>query len=157
MPHLQGILVRNYALDDAFGERQHNVDVSAIRQALSGEVPSHRARQLAQKLMGTNCRVLYTTFNKALAQSAATLLDSLCGPERAHRHRQRLRHDWLCLRSGLRPSLRHSQSITITQFSHDIWYKNWEGVTASRHRWTPGRGIRDAWKWTAWRNGCRVS
>lgn len=41
----------------------------------------HRARYLAQKLAGTNSRVLYTTFNKALAQSAGVLLDSLCSPE----------------------------------------------------------------------------
>jgi len=52
----------------------------------------HRAKYLAQRLAGTNRYVLYTTFNKALARSASSLLDSLCGPERSkievtHLHR----------------------------------------------------------------------
>jgi superfamily I DNA/RNA helicase/mRNA-degrading endonuclease YafQ of YafQ-DinJ toxin-antitoxin module len=45
----------------------------------------HRARYLARKFAGTNCKVLYTTFNKALTQSASNLLDSLCSlEERQH-------------------------------------------------------------------------
>lgn len=44
----------------------------------------HRARHLARQLLTVNLNayILYTTFNKALAQSAKSLLDSLCGPER---------------------------------------------------------------------------
>jgi superfamily I DNA/RNA helicase/mRNA-degrading endonuclease RelE of RelBE toxin-antitoxin system len=54
----------------------------------------HRARYMAKRLfaMNANAYVLYTTFNKALALSAGSLLDSLCGPERdkievTHLHR----------------------------------------------------------------------
>ena len=44
----------------------------------------HRARYLAKQLaaVNDNSYILYTTFNKALAQDASNLLDSLCGPER---------------------------------------------------------------------------
>jgi hypothetical protein len=33
----------------------------------------------------------------------------------------------VCLRSGLRPSLRHT-TRTVPQLSHEHWYKNWGGV-----------------------------
>lgn len=56
----------------------------------------HRARYLAQKLVGTNSYVLYTTFNRALAQSAAVLLDSLCGPDERQRIEVTHLHRW-CL------------------------------------------------------------
>jgi len=36
----------------------------------------------------------------------------------------------MCLRSGLRPSLRHT-TRTVPQLSHKHWYKNWGGVTAN--------------------------
>lgn len=44
----------------------------------------HRAQYLAKRLIGSEHHVLYTTFNKALAESASSLLDTLCGEERAH-------------------------------------------------------------------------
>jgi superfamily I DNA/RNA helicase/fructose-specific component phosphotransferase system IIB-like protein len=56
----------------------------------------HRARYLAHKFIGTNCQVLYTTFNKALAQSAATLLDALCTPEERQHIEVSHLHRW-CL------------------------------------------------------------
>ncbi len=45
----------------------------------------HRARHLAKQLsaVNENAYILYTTFNKALAQQASNLLDSFCGPERS--------------------------------------------------------------------------
>ncbi len=33
----------------------------------------------------------------------------------------------VCLRSGLRPSLRHT-TRTVPQLSHEHWYKNWGGI-----------------------------
>jgi superfamily I DNA/RNA helicase len=52
----------------------------------------HRARYWAMRSATMHQTVLYTTFNKALAQSAGSLLNSLCGPERdyievTHLHR----------------------------------------------------------------------
>ncbi|MFM9012011.1 MAG: integrase core domain-containing protein [Planctomycetota bacterium] len=46
----------------------------------------------------------------------------------------------VCLRSGLRPSLRHT-TRTVPQLSHEHWYKNWGGVTprATRTRRSPRR------------------
>ena len=37
----------------------------------------------------------------------------------------------VCLRSGLRPSLRHT-TRTVPQFSHEHWYRNWEGAKLRR-------------------------
>ena len=55
-------------------------------------VALHHARRLAREFFGTNFKILFTTHNKELARSAASLLDSLCGKERAlievvHLHR----------------------------------------------------------------------
>jgi hypothetical protein len=36
----------------------------------------------------------------------------------------------VCLRSGLRPSLRHT-TRTVPHLSHEHWYRNWEGVSKS--------------------------
>jgi hypothetical protein len=36
----------------------------------------------------------------------------------------------VCLRSGLRPSLRHT-TRTVPQLSHEHWYRNREGVNSS--------------------------
>lgn len=47
-------------------------------------VALHRARRIGKTLLGTNRRVLFTTYDKALAVEAGRLLDSLCGPERKH-------------------------------------------------------------------------
>ena len=52
----------------------------------------HRTRHLAKKLWGSSSKVLFTTFNRALAEAAGTLLDTLCGDERqlievTHLHR----------------------------------------------------------------------
>ena len=52
----------------------------------------HRARRMARELWGTPMKVLFTTFNRALANSASRLLDDLCGKERqvievTHLHR----------------------------------------------------------------------
>ena len=33
----------------------------------------------------------------------------------------------VCLRSGLRPSLRHT-TLTVPHLSHEPWYRKWEGV-----------------------------
>ncbi|MBI4303785.1 MAG: UvrD-helicase domain-containing protein [Chloroflexi bacterium] len=66
---------------------RHFLGPARIR-GLSGSgktvVGLHRARHLAKQLSAVNQKayVLYTTFNKALAQSASNLLDSLCGSER---------------------------------------------------------------------------
>lgn len=75
----------------------------------------HRARYLARRLVTTNQTVLYTTFNKALAQSASNLLDSLCGPERAnievtHLHRWCL--DFIDFRNL--PRLRYDRELADT-------------------------------------------
>ncbi|MBI4323991.1 MAG: UvrD-helicase domain-containing protein [Chloroflexi bacterium] len=56
----------------------------------------HRARHIAEKFVGTNCKVLYTTFNKALTQSAASLLDSLCSAEERQHIEVTHLHRW-CL------------------------------------------------------------
>lgn len=69
-------------------------------------VALHRARHLAKEPDAANRRVLFTTFNKALARSAGRLLDSLCGEERAaievsHIHKWCL--DFIYFREGLRP------------------------------------------------------
>lgn len=55
-------------------------------------VALHRARRIARGLVGTRRRVLFTTYDKALAIEAGRLLDALCGPERSqievtHLHR----------------------------------------------------------------------
>jgi hypothetical protein len=34
----------------------------------------------------------------------------------------------VCLRSGLRPSLRHTTLILVRQLSHNHWYRNWGGA-----------------------------
>jgi superfamily I DNA/RNA helicase len=69
-------------------------------------VALHRARHLAKEICGTKKRILFTTFNKALARSASRLLDSLCGDERqaievSHVHKWCL--DFIYFREGLRP------------------------------------------------------
>ncbi len=55
-------------------------------------VALHRARHIARNLKEPNQRVLFTTYDKALATEASRLLDGLCGPERGrievtHLHR----------------------------------------------------------------------
>jgi len=69
-------------------------------------VALHRARALAKEIARPNERVLFTTFNRALARSAARLLDSLCGEERSaievtHLHKWCL--DFINFREGWRP------------------------------------------------------
>ena len=69
----------------------------------------HRARRLAKELHGTSMKVLFTTFNRALANSASRLLDELCGRERqaievTHLHRWCL--DYLRFRDV--PALRYT-------------------------------------------------
>ncbi len=44
----------------------------------------------------------------------------------------------VCLRSGLRPSLRHT-TRTVPQLSHEHWYKNWGGVTGGNNAGFQGR------------------
>ena len=36
----------------------------------------------------------------------------------------------VCLRSGLRPSLRHTTQTLVPQLSHEHWYRNRGGVKA---------------------------
>lgn len=92
----------------------------------------HRARHLAQKIVGTNSRVLYTTFNKALAQSASTLLDSLCEPEvRAridvtHLHRWCL--DFIDFRDMPHP--RYSREL-VEASQREAWNSLSEGLRSS--------------------------
>lgn len=55
-------------------------------------VALHRARRLAQKLASLNERVLFTTHNRSLSQTAFQLLNTMCGPEKdaievTHLHR----------------------------------------------------------------------
>ncbi|MFN0177487.1 MAG: 3'-5' exonuclease [Gemmatimonadales bacterium] len=64
-------------------------------------VALHRARRLAHELAGTRKRVLFTTYDKGLANAAGRLLDSLCGPERSaidvtHLHRWCLDYIGFC-------------------------------------------------------------
>lgn len=55
-------------------------------------VALHRAKRLAKDALRKGEKILFTTFDKGLAQAAGHLLDTLCGPERAaievtHLHR----------------------------------------------------------------------
>jgi hypothetical protein len=47
----------------------------------------------------------------------------------------------VCLRSGLRPSLRHT-TRTVLQLSHEHWHKNWGGVTSGFTVWLAGAGVK---------------
>jgi len=89
-------------------------DGSARIRGISGSgktvVALHRARQVAKRHACAHQefekRILFTTFNKALARAASKLLDSLCGPERSlievtHLHKWCL--DFIQFRLGKKP------------------------------------------------------
>jgi mRNA-degrading endonuclease RelE of RelBE toxin-antitoxin system len=56
-------------------------------------VALHRARHLAKRALGSDGRILVTTFTKNLAGDLEAHLDALCGPERARIDVQHL-HGW---------------------------------------------------------------
>ena len=69
-------------------------------------VAMHRARSLAKSHLNDGKKILFTTFNKALAKSASRLLDLLCGDERSvievtHLHKWCL--DYVSFRGIARP------------------------------------------------------
>jgi hypothetical protein len=49
----------------------------------------------------------------------------------------------VCLRSGLRPSLRHTKLTLVPQLSHEHWYRNWGGVRLDHGWWVEYGGIED--------------
>lgn len=89
-------------------------------------VALHRARHLAKQQAGTANKVLFTTFNKALARAAGRLLDSLCGEERGsvevtHLHKWCL--DFIEFRGLPHPRFspdekRHAQDAALQRLAH---------------------------------------
>ena len=95
-------------------------------------VAMHRARSLAKSHLKDGKKILFTTFNKALAKSASKLLDMLCGAERSVievTHLDKWCLDYISFRGLARPRYTHSseeKSIqdaafrSISQQSQDL-------------------------------------